>query len=201
MRHGRPLAGIPHFLEAAAERLPVVHLLGGEIGVAENDGQQVVEVMRDAPGQPPDGLHFLGLPELRVALFQVLERLGGAEHVTHPVDLDGPVERLGGELRGARLVGAMDGLHVVQAGDHEDRGVGPGDGGADPAARFEAVHLRHHDVHHDDLGPARLEKLDGLPPGFGLLHQEPRVLQRVAGQNERGFVVIDDQDKGFFPPW
>ena len=35
-----------------------------------NRSQKVVEVMRDAPGQLPDGLHFLALHELRLKRFE-----------------------------------------------------------------------------------------------------------------------------------
>jgi len=33
-----------------------------QLAVPQNDGQQVVEVVRHAAGEPSDGLHLLGLP-------------------------------------------------------------------------------------------------------------------------------------------
>ncbi len=36
-------------------------LFGKQLGVALDDGQQIVEVVRDAPSQLADRLHFLGL--------------------------------------------------------------------------------------------------------------------------------------------
>ncbi len=35
-----------------------------DLGIAENDGQQIVEVVRDAAGELPDGLHLLRLAQL-----------------------------------------------------------------------------------------------------------------------------------------
>ena len=62
-----------------------------EIERPDDPGQEIVEVVRDAAGQLPDRLHFLGLPEL---LFQVLT-LGDVaadaiQHVASP--RDGPVD-------------------------------------------------------------------------------------------------------------
>ena len=39
-------------------------LLGEVFRIAENDGQQIVEIMRDAAGELTHRLHFLGLGEL-----------------------------------------------------------------------------------------------------------------------------------------
>ena len=36
-------------------------LLGEVLGIAEDDGQQIVEIMRDAAGELTHRLHFLGL--------------------------------------------------------------------------------------------------------------------------------------------
>jgi len=35
-----------------------------ELGVTHDDGQQIVEIVRNATGELPDGLHFLRLREL-----------------------------------------------------------------------------------------------------------------------------------------
>ncbi len=43
---------------------------------AENDRQQVVEIMGDPPGELPDRLHFLGLPERVLRLQPLGDRLG-----------------------------------------------------------------------------------------------------------------------------
>ena len=43
-----------------------------QLGIAVNDGQQIVEVVRDAPSESPYRFEFLGLAELLVALAQGL---------------------------------------------------------------------------------------------------------------------------------
>src|SRR6185436_20494281 len=69
--------------------------LGGEREVAERPLQDVVEVVRDAPGQVADRLHALRLPQLRlelrpVALGALARGYVGAdvEHVRRATVLD-----------------------------------------------------------------------------------------------------------------
>ncbi len=40
------------------------HLVQGDLRIAEDDTQHVVEIVRHAPGQPADGLHLLAVEEL-----------------------------------------------------------------------------------------------------------------------------------------
>ena len=40
----------------------------GQVGVADDRGEDVVEIVGDTPGEGADGLHFLGLPKLRLQL-------------------------------------------------------------------------------------------------------------------------------------
>ena len=47
----------------------VLHVLQHQFAVADDDREKVVEVVRDAAGQPSDGFHLLRLPEL---LFELL---------------------------------------------------------------------------------------------------------------------------------
>ena len=62
-------------------------LLGEVLRIAEDDGQQIVEIMRDAAGELTHRLHFLGLGEFLVELVDrgalALERLGGAVEQRH----------------------------------------------------------------------------------------------------------------------
>ena len=62
-------------------------LLGEVLRIAENDGQQIVEIMRDAAGELTHRLHFLGLGEFLVELIDrgalALEQLGGAVEQRH----------------------------------------------------------------------------------------------------------------------
>ncbi len=59
-----PLAGLPEVLEIRAQRRVVSQFVQDEVGHAIDDGQQVVEVVGDAAGQPPDRIHLLGLLDL-----------------------------------------------------------------------------------------------------------------------------------------
>jgi len=71
----------------AVQFLVCRQLLGEVFRIAENDGQQIVEIMRHAAGELTHRLHFLGLGELLVELIDrgalALERLGGAVEQRH----------------------------------------------------------------------------------------------------------------------
>jgi len=41
----------------------IAHTALEQFQIAQHDRQQIVEIMRDAPGQPADGLEFLRMPE------------------------------------------------------------------------------------------------------------------------------------------
>ena len=60
----------------AQQALTEVKLMayGNPFNMANDNGQNIVEIMRHAPGQPANSLHFLGLPQLRLQL-------------THPGDI------------------------------------------------------------------------------------------------------------------
>ena len=62
-------------------------LLGEVLRIAEDDGQQIVEIMRDAAGELTHRFHLLGLGEFLVELIDrgalALERLGGAVEQRH----------------------------------------------------------------------------------------------------------------------
>jgi hypothetical protein len=62
--HGGPLGGL--------DALPGDRMLPDgafeQVEVADDYPQQIIEVMRQAPGQLPDGLHLLGVPQLLVHL-------------------------------------------------------------------------------------------------------------------------------------
>ena len=105
-------------------------LLDQEFAEAEDDGQQVVEVVRDAAGQAADGLHALRMPQpmlgrlqggLRAALHAAVGRLAqlaldrGAEPAQ--VVLEHVVVRAGAHRLNRRVL--ADG-----AGDDDERDVG-----------------------------------------------------------------------------
>ena len=61
--------------------------LGEMLRIAEDDGEQIVEIVRHAAGELAHRLHFLGLAELLIELVDggalALERLGGAVEQRH----------------------------------------------------------------------------------------------------------------------
>ena len=62
-------------------------LLGEVLGIAEDDGQQIVEIMRHAAGELTHRLHLLGLGEFLIELVDggalALEQFGGAVEQRH----------------------------------------------------------------------------------------------------------------------
>ena len=69
------LPRLPDLLDVASDRVALPHLLQQEVAVAEDGGEQVVEVVGDPAGELADGLHLLGLAELLLAPAE--RRFGG----------------------------------------------------------------------------------------------------------------------------
>ena len=61
---GGPLAGVLDLLDIGPDRVRGPELLEDKVGVAQDSGQQIVEVVRDAAGQPANRLHLLGPVDL-----------------------------------------------------------------------------------------------------------------------------------------
>ena len=85
-----PHGGILHFFELVVDR--VVLRYGGKqhFRVPENDGEQIVEIVRDAAGKLPDGFKFLGLAQLGLQAIALLpggllfgDVLGDTGHGSH----------------------------------------------------------------------------------------------------------------------
>ena len=71
---------------AGADR---VHLLQGQLRIAEDDAEHVVEIVGHAAGQPAHGFHLLGLEELGLKSFPFLLRLlalGDVAEIPHSAD-------------------------------------------------------------------------------------------------------------------
>jgi hypothetical protein len=67
---GAPPSG-EHLLEMDADRAVQGEVVLRQFRVAKDHHEDIVEVVGHAPGQGPQGLHFLGLPQL---VFQVAAR-------------------------------------------------------------------------------------------------------------------------------
>jgi hypothetical protein len=78
--------------EVLTQRIPVGQGVHRQLGVAQDDGEEVVEVVRHAPGQGADGLHLLRLHELLLAAAE--RRLGALlrGEVEHEADAVGILE-------------------------------------------------------------------------------------------------------------
>ena len=66
---GGAVRGSPNLTEVLPDRLVRADLVDQELGIAENRGEHVVEIMRHAARQPADGFHLLGVTQL---LFELL---------------------------------------------------------------------------------------------------------------------------------
>jgi hypothetical protein len=80
---------------------------------------------------------------------------------------------------------------VVARGEEEDRQVALR---AQPAADFEAVHPRHVDVEHDEIGPVALDRLERRLAVAGLAGLHPRLAEREGEQLADMGVVVDEED-------
>src|SRR5919106_2000817 len=74
------------------------------------------------------------------------------------------VERLGQVVVGAQFEAADYVIVMVLAGQKDDGDIGAL---AQAAHNFEAVHVRHHDVQHNDVGPVLFGKSQGFVSVFG----------------------------------
>ena len=75
------LGRLADLVQVGAERRALVGLLERERRVAADRGQHVVEVVRDAAGEPADRLQLLALPQLLLELLLLGHVLGHRDHV------------------------------------------------------------------------------------------------------------------------
>ena len=80
---GGRLSGARDLPHMGAQLLIVPNLPRHHLGVAENRREQVVEIMGDAAGELTDGIHLVGVPELRLAPPQGLFCLFLLRQVAH----------------------------------------------------------------------------------------------------------------------
>jgi hypothetical protein len=170
-----------------SKTLPVSIVPQRDLQIAENDHQQVVEIMGNAAGQLPDRFHFLRLPE---AGFQRLTSRGLGVHrprAAHRHENKDREQRRGGDTEDqeARHVPepAADDVARFQAGTDIER---------------EAVQLPHQEAAFDlvDSGdggvlPAVGRAPDKLPKaGGGVEPDSGRRRQRISCQQH---AVVPDQ--------
>ena len=61
-------AGLQCFFNLSAKGVLRAEFRQEDLAVAHDDGQEIIEVMRDPSGQPANRFHLLGLPKLFLAL-------------------------------------------------------------------------------------------------------------------------------------
>jgi hypothetical protein len=74
------------------------------------------------------------------------------QHVLHARCEFDAVERFGQEIVGAGLERAITHLALVVGSDHQQRRLGSSGGGAELLDELDAVHVRHHVIHDDQVG-------------------------------------------------
>jgi hypothetical protein len=80
---GGPAGGLGDGRQRRADRVGLAQQAQGHLGVPEDDGQQVVEVVGDAAGEPADRLHLLRLPQLLLEALVLGHVAGDADDPGH----------------------------------------------------------------------------------------------------------------------
>src|SRR5207247_10217188 len=87
---GRPLRRLPDLLDARVDGIPGIEPLEQEIAPPIDDGEEVVEVVGDAPREAADRFPLLALAKLGFAvaqrLFRAATRDGDPRDVRSPLD-------------------------------------------------------------------------------------------------------------------
>ena len=132
---------------------------------------------------------------LFLAAGKVQEGAVGAQDVADTVPEDHPVDRLGGEIRDAHLVGPVDGAEIVQPRHHHDRDALPEGQLANLLDRGEAPHPRHHGVHQDEVRTEICECGDAFLAVRRVRDGVPRAPQGGLRYEAGPRVVVHDQDQ------
>ena len=126
-------------------------------------------------------------------LGEIAERPACTQDVAHPVPQHAPADGLADKVGRADLVGAVDGLEVVETGEHEHWHRRSGGERAQPGAQLIAVHLRHHHVQQHDVRSHGIEALHGGGPVRRLMAVKAGGFQRLADEQPHHGIVINHQ--------
>ena len=80
---GAPFGGLSDRVDFLLGLDMAGHILAQQIEVADDDREQIVEIVSDAAGQIADRFHLLRLPKLIVELLALGHVLDHAQHVQH----------------------------------------------------------------------------------------------------------------------
>ena len=174
---GRALGRAHDLLGVAQRRRSGVEPVPDELAVADDRGEQVVEIVRDAARQPADSLHLLGLPELlgqSALLAHVLQRHDRAHAAALRIHHRAPRHQRPPRPLSARDDDDLRLLHLVPPQDPLEREVLASD-------------------RSDAIGPVELEVLAG-ELAHRHLGRDPVNLARGAIEyGQRPFRIAGDQ--------
>src|SRR5438105_11464644 len=169
----RPLGGLANLLNVRSLRIARWQIAEQELRVAENGGEQVVEVVGNAAGELADGFHLLGLPELLLEVALLADVPLGAPDTHQPALLD-EADDVIKEDAGSPIAGALAGFRIGQPISRPDerpdllavRGIADvmqvGETRAHEVPGFViAIHPGHRVVALRDAGP-RIQSIDLL---------------------------------------
>ena len=105
---GRSLGRFANLREIRLSTAVRRHLFSQQVDVSENRCEDVVEVMRHAARQPPDGFHFLRLPQLPLELLAVRDVL----EVEQKVGCTSERDHLSRQQTGAHVARTGQPLHL-----------------------------------------------------------------------------------------
>ncbi len=185
---GRPHSGSEDEPHRLSIRVIARHTSQRDLGVGEDHGEYVVEIVRDAAREDADGFHFLRLPELRFELTVPLVELTRLE-ICRALLLDKTHAIVCGREQG-REHGEM--LELERGRGHDPFVTERSD--AERAEHHLAEHERHVDARA--MPCSRDEVLVGARVRAHVLDDD-RAPPRANLEQER--VIADGKPRGLFP--
>ena len=167
---GCAFAGLADFLGAVPQGAVGIEAAGEEIGIAIDDGEQVIEIVSDTAGEASDAFQFLRLAEL------LLQFLAGGFGLFALGDVADGGDDAGGAIEFERVGVDLHGNAAAIAGDESGfaHGVGPGqkpaDNGESGGVVFGSVDIAH--AHEKQFLAGVAQQAAGVAVGF----------QKAAGQ-------------------
>ena len=127
---------------------------------------------------------------------QLLPRAGGPQQVPQAPFEQAPLRCLHEKVVGARAVGPVDRLFVVQAGEHQHRYMLQSGQGPQALASLKAVQVRHQGVQHHDIRYRGVQVPQSSTARGKLGDHEAATPQRHGCHHEVHLVIVDEQHRG-----
>ncbi len=105
------------------------------------------------------------------------------------------VEGLVEESGHAGFEGADAVTGIIEGGEHQNRNPGRVVAAFQEPCRLQTIHLRHHEIHEDQVGFTLHGNIDRLPSISGLNQVIGTIFQRRANSQAIDLVVIGNQDE------